>query len=440
MSSTNESQNNTDKEVTFTQKCILMSKIFQDKSKQLLTSFNDFFIVKLYTGRLNENKLIYSKISGVLCLLQERSDNTKYYFQIYSIKNYSLLFSIELKNTDISFFEKLKENFYCLPTSKCYIVFKFLSKENGEIFYNSLKDKPKQDTLIQNENAFNSLNNPDNSVNKDILDYIKDNLKDYIYNNKQSSKNSTINNNQIWINGENGDYIDFSDINLIYNLIKNIQFDKDTNCLYIFTDKNLEEKFCSKIIKNYFDIYNKNSSFDTMKFTFPLKIVDKDFKLISDKNKYIEFLINNIVKTFEEESKLIIFKQKHKKKRNIPKMKKGLTTNNLRKTLSKNIDGSKTARGLKSSNNTFLKMKNAIAELPEEEDDIKNQNMTSRKNSIVRRNTNQKLNEKNNINGSAKKKDYVNKTFNANINRNKDKNFKDNKKNVIYKTNTVKKK
>ena len=195
----NEQPKKVVEDITFTQKCILMSSISKDKSKILITSFNDMPLVRLYTAKINTKNLIYSKIKGALLFFCDKTDDKnsrKFYFRIYSIKNYSLLFNIELSKEDLQYYIKVRENLYCLQTRQYLIGFRFNSKENAEKFYLQLRDEPNKDIVSQNEKAFNI--NPsklNQDIYKDVIDAIKEELKK----NSKKKQTKTINSAKITI-------------------------------------------------------------------------------------------------------------------------------------------------------------------------------------------------------------------------------------------------
>lgn len=304
-------------DITFTQKCILMSSISSEKSKILITSFYDIPLVKLYTANLNTKNLIYSKVKGALCFFRDKDqddqNSRKYYLRIYSLKNYSLLFNIELAKEDLKHYIKIKEILYGLQTKQYLIAFKFNSKENAEKFYSQIRNEPNKDVVTQNEKAFNiksSQLNP--QIYKEIIDSIKDELKN---NNKKKpvKPNSAITaktnisktNTKISVNDTPGDYIDFSNISFLYLLSKNIEYDTDENKLDFFINDKLNKRMCQDIINQF----NKNNSPN-----FPMQIIDKDFNNILNKKKYIEFMTNNIIQTIKEQQDLIKYKNASSKK------------------------------------------------------------------------------------------------------------------------------
>lgn len=302
-------------DITFTQKCILMSSISKDKSKILITSFYDLPLVRLYTAKINTKNLIYSKIKGALfffCDKTEDKNSRKFYFRIYSIKNYSLLFNIQLSKEDLQYYIKVRENLYCLQTRQNLIGFRFNSKENAEKFYLQLRDEPNKDIVNQNEKAFNI--NPsklNQDIYKDIIDAIKEELKKN--NKKKQAKainNSKVNNNskniqKIVVNGTQGDYLDFSNLYFIHLLMNNVEFDDDDNKLNFFVSGILNKKMCQDIINQF---NKKNSS------NCPMQIIDKDFNNILNKKKYIDFMGNNIIQTICEQQSLLKYKNANRKK------------------------------------------------------------------------------------------------------------------------------
>ena len=302
-------------DITFTQKCILMSSISKDKSKILITSFYDIPLVRLYTAKINTKNLIYSKIKGALLFFCDKTDDKnsrKFYFRIYSIKNYSLLFNIELSKEDLQYYIKVRENLYCLQTRKYLIGFRFNSKENAEKFYLQLRDEPNKDIVNQNEKAFNI--NPsklNQDIYKDIIDAIKEELKKN--NKKKETKainsakinNNAKNNQRIVVNGTQGDYLDFSNLYFMHLLMSNVEYDADDNKLNLFVNGSLNKKICQDIINQF----NKNNSSN-----FPMQIIDKDFNNILNKKKYIDFLANNIIQTISEQQGLFKYKNANRKK------------------------------------------------------------------------------------------------------------------------------
>ena len=308
--------------VTFTQKCILMASISQDKSKILLTSFNDLPVVKLYTTKVNTKDLIYSKIKGVLCFMSDKNKDPeakKYYLRIYSIKKYSLLFNIELSKNDLEYYIKIRNDLYCFQAREFLIGFKFNSKENAEKFYSNLKDGANKEIINQNEKAYNIDSSKLNiNIYKEIIDSIKDELKKDKKKNKVKLTIST----RISINDDNkSDFIDFSSIYYLYMLMNNVEFDNEDNKLNFFADDNYFKKNYMNLISQFNKANNTN---------YPMQIIDKDFNNILNKQKYIDFMIKNIIQTIKEKEDLMKYKTENIKKQNKDKQLNLLTKGTLK--------------------------------------------------------------------------------------------------------------
>jgi hypothetical protein len=298
-----------EEDISFTQKCILFSSISKDKSKMLITSFYDLPLVKLYTSEINSKNLIYSKVKGVLCFLQDKTNeqnSRKFYFRIYSINTYSLLFNIELNKEDLQYYIKIRDLLYCLQTQDCLLGFLFNSKEKSEKFYLQLRDEPNKEILNQNEKAFNlDSSKLNNSIYKDIIDSIKEELTKN--NKKKGNKLNAKTNNyikgneatKVLINDIEGEYLDFSYLYFIYVLMNNVEFDEEDNKLDFFETNKLDKNMCQNIINQF----NTNKIYN-----FPMQIITKDFNNILNKKKYINYMTNNIIETIKQKSVLVEYK------------------------------------------------------------------------------------------------------------------------------------
>ena len=305
------------KEINFTKKCILMSVISQEKNIILLNSFNNIPIIKLYTTNSSYENFIYSKIKGALCLFISNKDpkNKLYYFRIYDIRNYSILFNMELKNEHLKLFNQYSDEFYFLRLYDSYLGFKFNSKENGKKFYNLLKQDQNPEIIGQNEKA---LNIKPKEINKTIIrinDIIKNKLQkkfDKIPNKKGgwfSSGKKVENFQKMIINDKKGEFLNLSIIPEMHLLLKNMEVSQKCGKLLIFcNNSNLPKNFCQNIILKYechFDFTNPKSNF---------KIIEKDFYNILNKILYSDILTNNMINCIKVRDKLLIFKKEHLKR------------------------------------------------------------------------------------------------------------------------------
>ena len=125
-------------EINFTKRCILIAAINKDKNLILINSFQQIPIVKLYTADTSFENFIYSKIKGAFCLLMSKEKdikNRKYFFRIYSVKDYSLLFNMEVKKEYIQYITQYKQDFYFMELHSSFLGFKFLSNNSASIFF-----------------------------------------------------------------------------------------------------------------------------------------------------------------------------------------------------------------------------------------------------------------------------------------------------------------
>ena len=323
------------KELNFTKKCILMSVISQEKNIILLNSFNTIPIVKLYTTNSNYENFIYSKIKGALCLFMnnKESKNKIYYLRIYDIKNYSILFNMELKHDHLKLFIQYSDDFYFLELYDSYLGFKFNTKENARKFSTLIKQDQNPEIIEQNEKA---LNIKSKEVSKTIIrinDIIKNKLQKNFEKtpNKKggwfSSSKKIENFNKMVINDKKGEFLNLSIIPDIYLFLKNIEISQKCGKLLIFcNDSYLQKNICQNIILKYepcFDFTNSRSNF---------KIIEKDFYNILNKALYTDILTNNMINVVKVKEKLQIFKREHNKRL---KKKQGLIQKKNTKIVSK---------------------------------------------------------------------------------------------------------
>ena len=140
--------------INFTRKCILMSVISKEKNLILVNSFNNIPFVKLYTTNNDYENFIYSKIKGALCLFMNKDPNkVQFYLRIYDIKNYSIVFNMELKKEHLKYFTQYSDDFYFMQLRESLLGFGFSSINAGKHFHQILKEEPNKEILEQNEKA-----------------------------------------------------------------------------------------------------------------------------------------------------------------------------------------------------------------------------------------------------------------------------------------------
>jgi len=300
--------------INFTRKCILMSVIAQEKNIVLVNSFNNIPFVKLYTTNSFYENFIYSKIKGALCLFINKDPNKNlFYLRIYDIQNYSIVFNMELKKEHIKLFTQYNDNFYFMQLRESLLGFKFNSKQSGKNFQNILKKEPNKEILEQNEKSktikSKELTKTIAKVNESIK--LKFRTKFQIAQKKSGGGwlgKKVENFPHLIINDKKGEYLDFSSIPEIYFFLKNVEINDAIGKMIIFPEKKLPKNLCQKYIIKY------DNSFDFNSITAPVKIIEKDFLNILNKQSYIDLLVNNMINDMKMHERLDIFKKEHIKR------------------------------------------------------------------------------------------------------------------------------
>ena len=315
-------------EINFTKRCILMSVIAQEKNMALVNSFHKIPIVRLYTADSTFENFVYSKIKGAFCLFMSKEKdikNRKFYFHIYDLKDYSLLFNMEVKKEYMQYITQYKEDFYFMELRQSFIGFKFLSKESGRLFFLLLNEDPKKEIIEQNEGAMNIKPKDISKTTTKIIDYIKMRLK-YKFENSSASTVATSNYRrkdassqkkeyfpQMVINDKKGEFLETSIIPEIELLINNIEIDEADSNVLLFTEKNLNYEKCQNILKKY--EINLESTLRRRNLpSIPITIIDKDCINILDKQLYMKIMTKNMINNISMQKRLDIFQQEHKKR------------------------------------------------------------------------------------------------------------------------------
>ena len=296
MSTKNPSNQKINKELSHTQKCMILASIFTDKKKILINLYDNMPLVKLYTACLNQEKFVYSKIRGALCFVAEEIDKKDQYFlQIYDIKNNSLAFNLPVNKLMIENLNRIENNdtFFCLITKFEYFGFKFASKDSMEKFLNIFK-------IEDNKKFEMSLKARDYKCTyKEILKTIKGIKSDF------EKKFKAIDSISGKAEKEKDKNI-FQKLDELYYLINCVEYDEINKKFNIFIDGTINPR----IIQSYIDIYKKSDK----KKDLSLRIIFNDYTHILNKKVYVELLINNCMNNFDEAKRLIIFKREHKKR------------------------------------------------------------------------------------------------------------------------------
>ena len=325
-----DNDQNTINEINFTKRCILIAVISRDKNLVLINSFHKIPIVKLYTADSSYEYFIYSKIKGAFCILMTKEKdikNRKYYFRIYSLKDYSILFNMEVKKEYMQYITQYKEDdFYFMELRSSFLGFKFLSQHSAQIFFLLLNEDPKEEVLEQNEGAKNiKPKDISKTVNK-VTDYIKARLKykfesygsvsKTAYSNNKRKDNSCKKGNfsSLNINDVKGEYLDTSVIPDVELLINNLEIDDINSNCYLFTEKNLNLKKCKEIVKTYQNNNSLNKYRRRSEPNVPMTIIDKDCHTIANTDLYVEIMTKNMINNIRTQKRLEIFQKEHKKR------------------------------------------------------------------------------------------------------------------------------
>ena len=278
------------KELSFIQKCIILSNIFQEENKFVVNSFKNIPYVKLYTADLTDKKFIYSNLKGALFLIYEENNNTtNFSLQLYDINNYSLVFKMTI-NPKLIEGKGIEEKFVYIPTRQYFIGFKFSSIDTMRDFLLILQCQKPNSDINQKAKQFEC----DNSGKTKIIKSLKDSLdKKLKLIDKQNDK----------INKEKNS---FKKLNDLYCLVNCTEYSEINNKINIFVDSTLNPLK----IKSYIDSYKNSKN----KEALPYKIVFDDYTQIKNKKEYVSILVKNLINNFEEEKKLIVFKREHKKR------------------------------------------------------------------------------------------------------------------------------
>lgn len=310
--------------LSFTKKCILMSRIALNNELLLLNNFNNISIVKLYIGNSKQENFIYSKIKGILCLFKKNEANSNkkqkqqetkagasnetndknYCLQIYDANNFSLSFELELNETLLKEYKHLENSFYYLNTFNYCFGFKFYSEEEAKIFYGMINNinQPNQTILNQNLESMKmaSSNKLDKEIKK-IKDEIKSQLSKQLKSLPKDDKKNT--------NNPKNNNLNFFLINDLSKLLNNIEFDEKNNRFNIFIYKNINKNLIKEIISEYSKIKNSDKEIG-----YPIKIIYNDYTHILNKNIYIEFLTSNVISNLNEFKIISIYRRKYLKK------------------------------------------------------------------------------------------------------------------------------
>ena len=295
MSSKSKSKNQNN--LSFIQKCIMLANITQDKNLKLLNSLNFVPMIKLYTSQAKQQIFTYTKVKGGAFILKKKNtDDQNIFIRIYSNKDYSLLFNLEINKDTKYNYIKVNPNFYCFYLKIGYIGLKFVTKEESEIFYNLLMNEPNRQALENFGQLEKFVMKDSDNKYLNVIDKITADLDaSYQKINKEYVKYEL---------SKVDEYLIFFNFFHLSKLLKNTEFDYEDYIFNIYIDK----KYPYKMFKQMFKRYNLNR-------LYPLRPIINDYLFISDKENYINILVENMNNNFKEEIYLNLKRKETKVKK-----------------------------------------------------------------------------------------------------------------------------
>ena len=283
-------------QLSFTQKCIMVSNILYEKDKLLLNSFDFIPLVKLYTSNMRKEKFNYTKIKGGLVIFQDKEKEEKnYHIRIYDSKDYSIQFNLEINNETKKNYIKLEPNFYCFNLKMGCIGFLFSSEQEAEQFKSLLINGPDPKGLDElNQLNYFNLKDSDN-IFLDVIDLLMADMEkkfEIITYNKMNKSLHEIN-----------QYLIFSGFLDQSKLLCNMQFDYE-DCLFnIYVDRKYPKKIFNKMFQNF-----------NLDYLYPFRPIYDDSLIIQNKSNYVDLLVNNLINNFKEEVFIAKKRKEHMKK------------------------------------------------------------------------------------------------------------------------------
>ena len=288
-------------DINFTQKCIMFANITRIKDKIILNPFDFIPKVKIYTSSFRQQIFTYTKIKGGLFIIKNKNkkDAQKFFIRVYSYKDFSLLFNLEINSETRKNYVQIEPNFYCFCLRVGYIGFKFNSKEEAKRFYDLLVNEPNKQ-ILDEFGLIEKLPIKDtDSLYLNTIDQITSNLDE---------KFQKIMGEYVKYELSKVDqYLQFANLLHLSKLLTNSKFDYEDNVFDIYVDKKYPYKLF-KIMFRHFDIHR----------LYPLRPVINDCLFISNKNNYIDILVEHVNNNFKQQV-VIYRKRKQTKTKEKPK-------------------------------------------------------------------------------------------------------------------------
>jgi len=282
-------------DINFTQKCIMFANITRIKDKIILNPFDFIPKVKIYTSSFRQQIFTYTKLKGGLFIIKNKNkkDAQKFFIRVYSYKDFSLLFNLEINSETRKNYVQIEPNFYCFCLRVGYIGFKFNSKEEAKRFYDLLINEPNKQTLDE----------------FGLIEKLAIKDTDSLYLNTIDQITSSLDESFQKITGEYvkyelskvDQYLQFANLLHLSKLLTNSKFDYEDNVFDIFVDKKYPYKIF-KIMFRHFDLHR----------LYPLRPVINDCLFISNKDNYVGILVEHVNNNFKQQ--VVIYRKRKESK------------------------------------------------------------------------------------------------------------------------------
>ena len=282
-------------DINFTQKCIMFANITRIKDKIILNPFDFIPKVKIYTSSFRQQIFTYTKIKGGLFIIKNKNkkDAQKYIIRVYSYKDFSLLFSLEINNETRKNYVEIEPNFYCFCLRVGYIGFKFNSKEEAKRFYDLLVNEPDKQTLDEFGLIEKLAIKDSDSIYLNAIDQITSNLDESFQ--KITGEYVKYELSKV------DQYLQFANFLHLSKLLINSKFDYEDNVFDIFVDKKFPYKLF-KIMFRHFDLHR----------LYPFRPVINDCLFISNKDNYVDILVEHVNNNFKQQ--VVIYRKRRQSK------------------------------------------------------------------------------------------------------------------------------
>jgi hypothetical protein len=273
----------------------MFANITRIKDKIILNPFDFIPKVKIYTSSFRQQIFTYTKIKGGLFIIKNKNkkDAQKYIIRVYSYKDFSLLFNLEINNETRKNYVEIEPNFYCFCLRVGYIGFKFNSKEEAKRFYDLLVNEPDKQTLDEFGLIEKLAIKDSDSIYLNAIDQITSNLDESFQ--KITGEYVKYELSKV------DQYLQFANFLHLSKLLINSKFDYEDNVFDIFVDKKFPYKLF-KIMFRHFDLHR----------LYPFRPVINDCLFISNKDNYVDILVEHVNNNFKQQ--VVIYRKRRQSK------------------------------------------------------------------------------------------------------------------------------